>query len=357
MTVSFAETGPERAGAAVHPGRLLPSRYEAVRAETERLAEGLTPEDQCVQSMPDASPAKWHRAHTTWFFETFVLQQHMPGYRAFDPAYNYLFNSYYEVLGERHPRDRRGILTRPAAEEVTAYRRHVDRAMLDLLNGDRCGAALDSIVELGLQHEQQHQELLLTDILHAFAQNPLCPTYAPYRPCEAAQSVIPECVEFDGGCIALGHSGEGFAFDNESPRHQVLLAPYRLMNGLVTNSDWLAFMQDGGYRKPALWLADGWQCARAENWRAPLYWQESDGEWLAMTLSGLKPVERDAPVCQVSYYEADAFARWAGKRLPTEAEWEHAAAQQYPETGNFRDHGYLRPLAAGRRRQDLQLFG
>ncbi|HEY6578475.1 MAG TPA: ergothioneine biosynthesis protein EgtB [Rhizomicrobium sp.] len=331
-------------------------RYEAVRAQTERLAEGLTPEDQCVQSMPDASPAKWHRAHTTWFFETFVLRQHVAGYRTFDPAYNYLFNSYYEALGERHARERRGLLTRPATEEVAAYRRHVDRAMRDILNTGHGDGALESLVELGLQHEQQHQELLLTDILHAFAHNPLLPAYAPYRPCEAAESAAPEYMEFDGGCVAIGHGGENFAFDNEAPRHQVLLAPYRLMNRLVTNADWLAFLQDDGYSKPALWLADGWHRARAENWRAPLYWQENDGEWLEMTLSGLKPLERDAPVCHVSYYEADAFARWAGKRLPGEAEWELAASQHDPRSGNFCDDGYLRPLAP-RRWQGLQLFG
>jgi dimethylhistidine N-methyltransferase len=306
--------------------------------------------------MPDASPAKWHRAHTTWFFETFVLAPHMPGYRLCDPEYNYLFNSYYETVGERHARDRRGLLTRPLAEAVTAYRGHVDRAMGEFLESGKCRPDVAALVVLGLHHEQQHQELLLTDILHAFAQNPLLPAYSPYRPGEAAQSAPLGFVEFDGGCIAVGHEGGGFAFDNETPRHEVIVAPYRLANRLATNGEWLDFIADGGYRNPALWLSDGWSRARAEAWQAPLYWAERDGEWFAMTLSGLKPVERDAPVCHVSYYEADAFARWAGARLPTEAEWEHAAQQQAACSGNFREDGYLRPVPAGRR-DGMQLFG
>jgi dimethylhistidine N-methyltransferase len=306
--------------------------------------------------MPDASPAKWHRAHTTWFFETFVLRQHLPGYQPFAPEYNYLFNSYYEAVGERHARDRRGLLTRPSADEVTAYRRHVDTAMRELLEAGKSCAELTAVVKLGLQHEQQHQELLLTDILHAFAQNPLLPAYSPYRPGEAVQSSPLEFTQFDGGCLAIGHGGAGFAFDNEAPRHEVILTPYRLANRLVTNGEWLDFIADGGYRNPVLWLSDGWHRAGVEAWAAPLYWQERDGEWFAMTLSGLKPVEHDAPVSHVSCYEADAFARWSGARLPSEAEWEHAAAQHAPCSGNFRENGYLRPLPAGRR-EGFQLFG
>ena len=355
MILPLPETAPDR-GRTARALNQWAARYHMVRAETERLAAALTPEDQCVQSMPDASPAKWHRAHTTWFFETFVLLPHMRGYRPFDPEYNYLFNSYYEAVGERHARDRRGLLTRPSAEDVTAYRRHVDCAMAELLEARKYRTALSALVELGLQHEQQHQELLLTDILHAFAQNPLLPAYAPYRPSETMSSVPVGFTQFDGGRVAMGHEGGGFAFDNETPRHDTLIAPFRLANRLVTNGEWLDFVADGGYRNPVLWLSDGWHCARAEAWRAPLYWQERDGEWFAMTLSGLKPVERDAAVCHVSYYEADAFARWTGARLPTEAEWEHVAAQCASDAGNFRDDGYLRPLPAGRD-AGLQLFG
>ncbi|HEY2445670.1 MAG TPA: ergothioneine biosynthesis protein EgtB [Rhizomicrobium sp.] len=356
MIVSLAEQHLRHARENSHRAASPLERFDRVRGETERLAASLSPEDQGLQSMPDASPAKWHRAHTTWFFETFVLREHARDYRVFDPSYNFLFNSYYEAIGPRHARDRRGLLSRPSAQEVTDYREHVDRAMRDLLAQGECGECLSSIVELGLQHEQQHQELLLTDILHAFAQNPLLPAYAAYRPGEATQASSAEFVAFDGGRFCVGHAGEGFAFDNELPRHETLLLPYRLMNRLVTNGEWLAFMADGGYAEAKLWLADGWQRACEEGWRAPLYWHERDGEWFAMTMSGIKPVERDAPVCHVSYYEADAFARWSGKRLPREAEWEQAASIHDAGSGNFRDTGYLRPLGAGRR-QGQQFFG
>ncbi|HEY3776584.1 MAG TPA: ergothioneine biosynthesis protein EgtB [Rhizomicrobium sp.] len=355
MILPVAKAGSEPARApAFGP---LGSRYRAVRAETENLCAGLTPEDQVVQSMPDASPAKWHRAHTTWFFETFVLRQYLSGYRAFHPAYNYLFNSYYDAVGERHARERRGILSRPSAEEVALYRAHVDREMQELLEG-REGSNHDvaAVVELGIQHEQQHQELLLTDVLHAFAQNPLLPAYAPYRPGEAVPAAPIAFVPFDGGCAVIGHAGEGFAFDNETPRHEVLVSPYCLASRPVTNGEWLDFIDDGGYRNASLWLADGWQRACAEGWHAPLYWDHRDDEWFAFTLSGRKPIERGAPVCHVSYYEADAFARWAGSRLPTEAEWEQAASADDIRNGNFRDSGYLRPLPRGRH-TGIRLFG
>jgi len=356
MIVLSAEQSFERAGLASSPAEDPRGRYEGIRAETERLASGLTAEDQCVQSMPDASPVKWHRAHTTWFFESFVLQEYVPGYCVFHPSFGYLFNSYYEAQGARHERARRGLLTRPSAAEVSDYRRHVDRAMCELLTERGDDPALGRLIELGLQHEQQHQELLLTDILHVFAQNPLLPAYTHYRPGEATSGRPASFVEFDGGRVFTGHDEPTFAFDNESPRHETLLPPYRLMNRLVTNGEWLAFMEDGGYAKAALWLSDGWHRARQEHWNAPLYWECRDGDWLAMTLSGLKPIEREAPVTHVSYYEADAFARWSGRRLPREVEWEHAASHQDPKQGNFRDSGYLRPLPAGRR-TDPQLYG
>ena len=354
MSVSLAQTGPERVREP-HCGKQA-DRYRAVRGETESLSSGLTPEDQTLQSMSDASPAKWHRAHTTWFFETFVLKPHLPGYVEYDPAYNYLFNSYYDAVGERHARERRGLLSRPAAEEVSLYRAHVDRAMEELLEDAAPQPHVAALVELGLQHEQQHQELLLTDILHAFAQNPLLPAYAPYRPGEAQSVAPPEFVTFAVERVPIGHTGEGFAFDNEMPRHDAILPPYMLADRLVTNEEWIGFIDDGGYRKPALWLADGWQRARAEGWEAPLYWERRDGAWFAFTLSGLRPVDAQAPVCHVSYYEADAFARWSGNRLPSEAEWEFAASQENASTGNFRDSGYFRPLARNAR-SGRQMFG
>ncbi len=300
--------------------------YLAIRHQTEQLAETLSPEDQCVQSMPDASPVKWHRAHTTWFFETFVLVPHLPGYRAFDDDYAYLFNSYYETLGARHPRPQRGLLTRPESAEITRYRLHVDRAMPDLLGNATLSHRLRGLVEIGLNHEQQHQELLVTDMLHAFAQSPLCPALWPAWTDAPLQGTT-RFVACAGGIVEIGYPGEGFAFDNETPRHRVLLAPYRLADRPVTNGEWLGFIEDGGYRTPTLWMSDGWTTAQTEAWTAPLYWRERDGQWRQMGPGGLLPLVPDAPVRHVSWYEADAFARWAGARLPTEAEWEHAAAE------------------------------
>ncbi|HEX3429670.1 MAG TPA: ergothioneine biosynthesis protein EgtB [Rhizomicrobium sp.] len=354
MSFIPVENGPERSAQSVSAPELLAARYRAIRGETERLAASLSAEDQSVQSMPDASPAKWHRAHTTWFFECFVLSKHLPHYRPYNSGYNFLFNSYYEAVGERHARDRRGLLTRPSAREIGEYRRYVDRGICDLLGAGDPAEAFSALVELGLQHEQQHQELLLTDVLHAFAQNPLFPAYAPFRTGNAQAAPSSALMSFDGGIVEIGHRGSAFCFDNELPRHEVLLAPFRLMNRLVTNAEWLAFIADGGYSTPAHWLADGWKCARQEHWQAPLYWRQRDGEWFAMTLSGLRPIDPDAPVCHVSYYEADAFARWLGRRLPSESEWEHAAEHLADTSGNFRDDGYLRPLPAG---HGFQLFG
>ena len=329
----------------------LVARFRAVRAETERLAEPLSAEDQVVQSMPDASPAKWHRAHTTWFFETFILKS-VPDYREFHPAFSFLFNSYYEAVGARHPRPARGLLTRPRLEEIAAYRAHVDDAMIALL--EEGGGDFAALVELGLHHEQQHQELLLTDILHAFAQNSLHPAYHAHRPISARLAPALGFTDFEGGVVEIGHDGEGFAFDNEGPRHRTVLEPYRLADRLISNGEWLEFMAAGGYRDARLWLADGWQCVNENGWSAPLYWQERDGEWFSMTLSGLQPLNRQAPVTHISFYEADAFARWRGKRLPSEAEWEHAALRLSGTRGNFRESGALCPLPAS---ASTQMFG
>ncbi len=301
------------------------TRFQAVRRHTETLAADLSPEDQCVQSMPDASPAKWHRAHTTWFFEQFILRPHAPGYRPYDPHFAYLFNSYYEQVGARHPRPQRGLLTRPGAAEISAYRAHVDAAMDTLLAG-AVAEEVAALAELGLQHEQQHQELLLTDILHAFALNPLAPAACPGWQEPPGRTGATEMLAFAGGAAMIGHGGEGFAFDNESPRHTVHLAPFRIAGRLVRNAGWQAFIAEGGYRTPTLWMADGWAVAQAEGWRAPLHWRERDDGWWQMGLDGLAPLDPAAPVRHVSWYEADAFARWAGARLPTEAEWEVAAA-------------------------------
>jgi ergothioneine biosynthesis protein EgtB len=299
--------------------------FADVRAETERRAALLSAEDQIVQSMPDASPTKWHRAHVTWFFEQFLLRPCAPAYRPFDERFAYLFNSYYVSAGPRHARPQRGLITRPGAAETTAYRAHVDAAVAALIESTPDGAKVFPILEIGLHHEQQHQELLLADILHAFAQNPTHPVYAAdwqwpqnENSAEAGDALL-------AGIHTIGHPGGGFSFDNERPAHQVLLQPVRLARALVTCGDWLEFMADGGYATPSLWLSDGWTTVQAQGWQAPGYWQHNDGAWFSMTLGGLRPVDPAQPVCHVSYYEADAFARWAGKHLPSEAEWEVAA--------------------------------
>jgi ergothioneine biosynthesis protein EgtB len=305
----------------------LTEAFLAVRGETERRAEPLSPEDQMVQSMPDASPAKWHRAHTTWFWEQFLLGQYSPGYVPFHPDYAFLFNSYYVSAGPRYARAQRGHITRPGAEEITAYRRHVDAAVVKFFHdaNDKMLTQLVPLVEAGLNHEQQHQELMLTDILHAFAQNPTSPAYdAAWRfptPVAGADGWL----TLNEGIHTVGHQGGGFHFDNEKPAHRALVGPVKLARNLVTNADWLAFMDDGGYRTATLWLMDGFAAAAEQEWEAPGYWHKTGSGWQAMTLAGLRPVDPDAPVCHVSYYEADAFARWSGKHLPTEMEWEVAA--------------------------------
>ena len=314
---------------------MLAEECRAVRDTTERLAANLSAEDQCVQSMPDASPSKWHRAHTTWFFEQFVLVPHLPGYQPFDDAFPFLFNSYYEAVGPRHPRPMRGLLTRPSTEQVTAYRAHVDAALALLLNAP-VSEALAELVTLGLHHEQQHQELLLTDALHALAQNPLAwhggglavsPGWAPSAGATAPTSFI----EREGGLALIGHCGEGFGFDNEYPRHQHLLQPHALADRLVRNAEWLDFIADGGYERSDLWMSDGWAERSQAGWTAPMYWRQTTGHegaagWLQVTPGGCAPLRLDAPVVHISWYEADAFARWAGARLPSEAELEAAQA-------------------------------
>jgi ergothioneine biosynthesis protein EgtB len=331
--------------------------YQTVRAATMALAVPLSDADATVQSMPDASPAKWHLAHTTWFFESMVLTPHSSNYTAFDERFNFLFNSYYESVGERHPRPLRGLLTRPTLEEVRAYRAHVDAAMTALFQRASAPNVL-KIIELGCHHEQQHQELLLTDILHLFAQNPLRPSYReslplPVEPPDRTLAYR----DFPGGLLEMGHDGSEFAFDCEGPRHAVQIEPYRLADRLVTNGEWAEFIADGGYRNPLLWLSDGWSRVAADGWSAPLYWEARDGEFWSMTLRGAQPLDPDAPVTHVSYFEADAFASWAGRRLPTEAEWEVAACA-LPVSGNFVDSGRLRPRPAPAPHGELrQMFG
>jgi ergothioneine biosynthesis protein EgtB len=333
------------------------AQYLRVRAESIAIAAPLSDADATVQSMPDASPAKWHLAHTTWFFEAMVLAQYSKVYRPFDERFNFLFNSYYESVGARQPRPLRGLLTRPTLAEIIAYREHVDAAMTELLRA-RAGQRALEIVELGCHHEQQHQELLLTDILHLFAQNPLRPAYRdsvplPVETFDSAQTYK----TLPGGLFEIGHAGPGFAFDSEGPRHAVRLEPFRLADRLVTNGEWMEFMSDRGYQNPLLWLSDGWAKVKEEGWSAPLYWEARDDEHWTMTLRGAQPVDPDAPVTHVSYFEADAFASWAGRRLPTEAEWE-VAAQPLPVAGNFAGSNRLRPKPAPVGGGELrQMFG
>lgn len=302
-------------------------QYRRVRGETEARASHLSAEDQIVQSMADASPTKWHRAHVTWFFETFLLKEHDPRYKIFDERFPFLFNSYYVAAGPRHARPQRGLITRPNGEDVAGYRAHVDAAVERLIEkvGPEQAARVFEILEIGLHHEQQHQELLVTDILHAFAQNPTDPVYDPqWQPPRPAQGPR-GFVDVPSGIQAIGHAGGSFCFDNETPRHDELIADVRIARHLVTNGEWLEFIDAGGYATPSLWLSDGWAVVQAEGWEAPGYWRQKDGQWFSMTLGGLKAVDPAAPVLHISYYEADAFARFAGRHLPSESEWETAA--------------------------------
>ncbi|MFC5459046.1 ergothioneine biosynthesis protein EgtB [Massilia niabensis] len=332
-------------------------RFSLVRDRSVQLAAPLSPEDCCAQSMPDASPVKWHLAHTTWFFETFVLEPREAGFAPFHPAFRVLFNSYYNGVGAKHPRAQRGLLTRPSLEEVRAYRFDVDARMVRLLANHPGDAALASLVELGLQHEQQHQELMLTDLKHLLACNPLAPAYANDPLQEAAPPPALVFLPFDGGLAEIGHDGHGFCFDNELPRHRTYVAPFSLASRLVTNGEYRAFIEAGGYRDPALWLAEGWDRVASGELAAPLYWRRpgddsADGEWTEFTLHGLSPLDANRPVTHVSLYEADAYARWRGARLPTEAEWEFAARHASIEAG------HLHPAAADAAGEGLaQTFG
>jgi len=326
------------------------ARYRATRARTEALAAPLSAEDQTIQSMPDASPTKWHRAHTSWFFEHFLLQPFARGYREFHPGFGYLFNSYYEGAGPRHARPSRGLLSRPGIAEIARYRSHVDAAMEALIAeiDEPIWRAVAPLIELGVNHEEQHQELILMDIKHALALNPLDPAYAPPMPAAHRSAPPLRFVVFGEGLRAIGHDGSGFAFDNEGPRHKVWLNAFRLGSRLTTNGEYLAFIEEGGYRDPTLWLSEGWATVQHEGWEAPLYWRRDEGSWTMFTLHGRRAVDPDEPVCHVSYYEADAFARWRGKRLPNEAEWETAAAETHvAPTGNLMDRGRWHPEAAG----------
>jgi dimethylhistidine N-methyltransferase len=337
-------------------------QFDAVREWSEKLSGRLSVEDHMLQSMPDASPTKWHLAHTTWFFETFVLEALVRGYRHFSPSFRVLFNSYYNEVGEQHRRDRRGLLSRPSLEEVMDYRAHVDDCIALAVESasDEIFAEMERRIVLGLNHEQQHQELMLTDILHAFSLHPDRPAYAEATEFPPIKATPQGMIEMPGGLMEFGRRGEGFAFDNEGPVHKAWLEPYRLAQRLTTNGEWIEFIEDGGYEDARLWLSDGWAQARKDAWAAPLYWERIDGGWHSMTLAGFRPLDVDAPVAHVSFYEADAFARWSSKRLARELEWE-AAAADLPVQGNFAEDFHLRPLPdrpkPGLSQRPGQLFG
>jgi ergothioneine biosynthesis protein EgtB len=359
MTVSTS-TSPAVSAVPDEEDASLEILYRAVRSCTESLCEPLVIEDYGLQSMPDTSPVKWHLAHTTWFFETFVLVPHWPGYRPFDPAFAFLFNSYYNSVGPRWPRPQRGLLSRPTVAEVYRYRAHVDEQMSSLFQrvSTPIPNRIGSTVRLGIHHEQQHQELILTDLKHAWSLNPLRPVYGATIQSEGEPPPLP-WQSFPERLAWIGHEGPEFAFDNELPRHRVLVPGFQLSNRLVTNGDYLRFIEEGGYSRPEFWLSDGWAVVQERQWTAPLYWEKQDGERILFTLAGPQALDPAEPLCHLSYYEADAFARWAGARLPTEAEWETAAASgsragHYLESGHF--HPSARPMT-----DDggplLQLFG
>ncbi|MFZ3579550.1 ergothioneine biosynthesis protein EgtB [Virgibacillus sp. DJP39] len=326
---------------------ILKDEYLRIRKYSEQLVEPLEIEDLIVQADTHVSPSKWHLAHTTWFFETFILKNYLSNYTVFHKDFNYLFNSYYETVGKFHPQKARGLITRPTVSETFSYRKYVDDHILSLIEikNQVDVEKIRQLVEIGLNHEQQHQELLLTDLKYNFSFNPTNPVYITNNDMFGNSSTQDlSFVYIEGGLVEVGNDGEGFSFDNEGPRHKKWLNPFRLANRPVTNGEYLQFIQDGGYSQAKYWLSDGWNAVKTYNWQAPQYWEKHDGSWYAFTLSGLLPVDEHAPVSHISFYEADAYARWAGKRLPTEEEWEHGL-QHTPIKGNFAEHGYFQPIS------------
>jgi ergothioneine biosynthesis protein EgtB len=355
MALSNTALAEPRRGTKPKPASLH-DRLMETRRLSLTLAQPLSDEDQVVQANDDASPTKWHLAHTTWFFEAFVLPRFLPGYRLFNESFAYCFNSYYEAVGPRQPRPKRGMLTRPTGTQVRAYRTHVDEALRHLFDRD-LPAEAEKFVELGINHEQQHQELLLTDILSLFASGPLKPAYRKAEPSQTVSSPTPLAwSSFDGGVFEVGHDGNGFAYDNEGPQHEQIIRPFKLANRCVTNQEWIDFIKDGGYASPTLWLADGWNMIQSQGWQGPAYFDKSDGGSVQMGLNGHRPLDRAAPVAHVSFYEADAFARWAGYRLPSEFEWE-VASQRLPVEGRTLGADHLRPMPPDAGDGLKQMFG
>ena len=356
---SSAATPPADIGGVLTAEQVC-NQFREVRAWSDEIAAPLMPEDQVVQSMTDMSPTKWHRAHTTWFFETFVLTPHARGYAPFHRDFQYLFNSYYNTLGEQYPRPQRGLISRPTVAQVDDYRAHVDVHLVGYLRDENVSADVLKLVEIGLHHEQQHQELMLTDIKHLFSCNPLFPAYRDDDAQPLSRKSAPlRWASYAEGLRQIGHAGETFSYDNESPRHRVFLEGYELASRLVTCGEYLAFIEDGGYSRPELWLSEGWDTVRAQRWIAPLYWHKQDDGWRVFTLGGLRALAPSEPVCHVSYFEADAYARWSGARLPTEAEWEVAAASQ-ALAGNFVETRRLHPTVAAAHSAaeiPVQMFG